>query len=224
MQRQLLRNGLAFGGAAFAFTAAQGLHVHSSYAARERPAPDGPQTGTELARDPSAAAQRLAAAAHASLLAKREAIVARLREAASAGDAAASEAAESLSAALRARATEGAGAARSASAAAGPMRRNIVFLGDSLVTGVGCAREGSPGPRLPRHVARVLSDRLGVDVHWSAFGITGADVRRIHGELLPRLRDELRRRATLVAARADCLLYTSPSPRDGLLSRMPSSA
>ena len=24
--------------------------------------------------------------------------------------------------------------------------------------------------------------------------------------------------------RADCLLYTSPSPRDGLLSRMPSSA
>ena len=25
-------------------------------------------------------------------------------------------------------------------------------------------------------------------------------------------------------ARKDCLLYTSPSPRDGLLSRMPSSA
>ena len=27
-----------------------------------------------------------------------------------------------------------------------------------------------------------------------------------------------------VAAYTDCLLYTSPSPRDGLLSRMPSSA
>ena len=26
------------------------------------------------------------------------------------------------------------------------------------------------------------------------------------------------------AERMDCLLYTSPSPRDGLLSRMPSSA
>ena len=26
------------------------------------------------------------------------------------------------------------------------------------------------------------------------------------------------------ALRASCLLYTSPSPRDGLLSRMPSSA
>ena len=28
----------------------------------------------------------------------------------------------------------------------------------------------------------------------------------------------------LVKYRRDCLLYTSPSPRDGLLSRMPSSA
>ena len=28
----------------------------------------------------------------------------------------------------------------------------------------------------------------------------------------------------VLAARGDCLLYTSPSPRDGLLSRMPSSA
>ena len=28
----------------------------------------------------------------------------------------------------------------------------------------------------------------------------------------------------LMSARSACLLYTSPSPRDGLLSRMPSSA
>ena len=27
-----------------------------------------------------------------------------------------------------------------------------------------------------------------------------------------------------IAVNTDCLLYTSPSPRDGLLSRMPSSA
>ena len=27
-----------------------------------------------------------------------------------------------------------------------------------------------------------------------------------------------------IALSQDCLLYTSPSPRDGLLSRMPSSA
>ena len=30
--------------------------------------------------------------------------------------------------------------------------------------------------------------------------------------------------ATLIAHIYTCLLYTSPSPRDGLLSRMPSSA
>ena len=29
---------------------------------------------------------------------------------------------------------------------------------------------------------------------------------------------------TVPTASLDCLLYTSPSPRDGLLSRMPSSA
>ena len=28
----------------------------------------------------------------------------------------------------------------------------------------------------------------------------------------------------IIAVGSDCLLYTSPSPRDGLLSRMPSSA
>ena len=31
-------------------------------------------------------------------------------------------------------------------------------------------------------------------------------------------------RITALVAQQDCLLYTSPSPRDGLLSRMPSSA
>ena len=31
-------------------------------------------------------------------------------------------------------------------------------------------------------------------------------------------------RAVVVEEEEDCLLYTSPSPRDGLLSRMPSSA
>ena len=46
---------------------------------------------------------------------------------------------------------------------------------------------------MPRNVARVLADRLDVDVAWSALGLTGADVRAIHGELLPRLSDEVRR-------------------------------
>ena len=40
--------------------------------------------------------------------------------------------------------------------------------------------------------------------------------------LMQEIRDELV--ATFEADLDDCLLYTSPSPRDGLLSRMPSSA
>ena len=42
-------------------------------------------------------------------------------------------------------------------------------------------------------------------------------------ELLARIRSLLRRIA-IETESSDCLLYTSPSPRDGLLSRMPSSA
>ena len=52
--------------------------------------------------------------------------------------------------------------------------------------------------------------------------------------VLPRI-NQLKRRKTLLELQSDllnpierqhviCLLYTSPSPRDGLLSRMPSSA
>ena len=40
---------------------------------------------------------------------------------------------------------------------------------------------------------------------------------RTPGDLAPRQDSDQRRHW-------DCLLYTSPSPRDGLLSRMPSSA
>ena len=39
-----------------------------------------------------------------------------------------------------------------------------------------------------------------------------------------RRREERRRRSQSLTPSMDCLLYTSPSPRDGLLSRMPSSA
>ena len=43
-----------------------------------------------------------------------------------------------------------------------------------------------------------------------------------HGTLAPRLRELVIMRIGWLTA--CCLLYTSPSPRDGLLSRMPSSA
>ena len=57
------------------------------------------------------------------------------------------------------------------------------------------------------------------------------DVRRLQRQAneLAYLRADLDSKARLLAtteelARRACLLYTSPSPRDGLLSRMPSSA
>ena len=45
--------------------------------------------------------------------------------------------------------------------------------------------------------------------------------RSLSAEGAHRLRDSLARRVDTFHG---CLLYTSPSPRDGLLSRMPSSA
>ena len=53
-----------------------------------------------------------------------------------------------------------------------------------------------------------------VDVHtWLGDEAVGGDAADCSGEPLD-----------LGAAGETCLLYTSPSPRDGLLSRMPSSA
>ena len=44
------------------------------------------------------------------------------------------------------------------------------------------------------------------------------------GERINQLRKDNNLRVIDVAEYMGCLLYTSPSPRDGLLSRMPSSA
>src|SRR5665647_2323272 len=52
-----------------------------------------------------------------------------------------------------------------------------------------------------------------------------ADVETAHNGLVEFLELAPHEVQTWAAARTtDCLLYTSPSPRDGLLSRMPSSA
>ena len=48
---------------------------------------------------------------------------------------------------------------------------------------------------------------------------------KIGMELLKKAMDDFREEAKDYKPKyEDCLLYTSPSPRDGLLSRMPSSA
>ena len=74
-------------------------------------------------------------------------------------------------------------------------RRNIVFLGDSIVTGVGCSVEASRehGPILPRRVAQLIAETIGEDVGWTALGETGADVRMMSARLLPSLQNETQR-------------------------------
>jgi len=74
-----------------------------------------------------------------------------------------------------------------------PSRKNLVFMGDSVVTGVGCRREVGKGPTLPRHVAEVVSDQLGVEVAWSALGETGADIPMLREQFIPLLRREVER-------------------------------
>uniref|UniRef100_A0A7S4F7Z2 SGNH hydrolase-type esterase domain-containing protein n=1 Tax=Chrysotila carterae TaxID=13221 RepID=A0A7S4F7Z2_CHRCT len=81
------------------------------------------------------------------------------------------------------------GSSRGGGAAA--PRKTVLFLGDSLITGVGCSQESSHGPALPRAVAEFLSRRLRVDVQWAAFGETGGDVRTMRSKLLPTLADEV---------------------------------
>ncbi|EOD10820.1 hypothetical protein EMIHUDRAFT_248192 [Emiliania huxleyi CCMP1516] len=79
------------------------------------------------------------------------------------------------------------GTASAAALRSSGTRRNIIFLGDSLVTGVGCDAEAGEGPTLPRRVAELLSGRLGVDVGWLALGETGADVGTLTERLMPQV-------------------------------------
>jgi len=91
-----------------------------------------------------------------------------------------------------------AAAAVCAPAAAPPAghRKNVLFIGDSLVTGVGCSQDPSCGPMLPRAVAEFLSRYMRVDVQWAAIGETGIDVRGLH-VLLPAVTREVDRARSL---------------------------
>ena len=81
---------------------------------------------------------------------------------------------------------------------------------------------------MPEH--RETSDGFVAD--WDALLATDPEVAEAISGELRRERSTLRliasenyaSPAVLAAQASTCLLYTSPSPRDGLLSRMPSSA
>lgn len=73
-------------------------------------------------------------------------------------------------------------------------KRRILFVGDSLIVGVGCNEE--TGAVLPKVVAKTLADKLDVDIQWSAFGKVGGDVKTLHETLMPQVKAMLSANAT----------------------------
>lgn len=70
---------------------------------------------------------------------------------------------------------------------------NLVFIGDSLVTGVGCAADAGLGATLPRSTAKAIAEQVGRDVSWLALGECGADVAMLEEQTLPTLEEEVTR-------------------------------
>ena len=78
---------------------------------------------------------------------------------------------------------------------------------------------------------RVGYDLIGIQDHpyqrrfldtWTLLAFLAGQTERVR--LFPDVASLPLRPPAMLAKAAACLLYTSPSPRDGLLSRMPSSA
>ena len=98
-------------------------------------------------------------------------------------------------------------------------RNKTKILENMMPAKVGAARARARAPRENVYIAGEA--RLSSARRFTLFA------RAVHGSAREkRGRDARRGRAAEVSPGhpADCLLYTSPSPRDGLLSRMPSSA
>ena len=68
-------------------------------------------------------------------------------------------------------------------------------------------------------LAIVTAVAIGV---WAYFGVIERLNQLETADIL--FQEDLLKKAEQEPKNLDCLLYTSPSPRDGLLSRMPSSA
>ena len=91
----------------------------------------------------------------------------------------------------------------------------------------GTASGSDGGGRVPMHTPRMTVPRSAGDL--SGLGdIDEADLVAIRAALAEAeaevAAEEEQERAAATSASASCLLYTSPSPRDATLSRMPSSA
>ena len=110
-----------------------------------------------------------------------------------------------------------------------PAPRSVMLDDETLRDGL-----QSPSVRTPDIDQKIrilhLIDKLGIDTADIGLPGAGPHVVRDVERLAMEIRDaKLSVKAncaarTVIADITPCLLYTSPSPRDGLLSRMPSSA
>ena len=103
---------------------------------------------------------------------------------------------------------------KSASTVLSDARRIVVKVGSSLVTNEGRGLDEGAIGEWCRQLATLARD--GREVIMVSSGAIAEGMKRLGWSTRPHQVHELQAAA--------CLLYTSPSPRDGLLSRMPSSA
>ena len=100
-------------------------------------------------------------------------------------------------------------------------------INDSLKTedGAECFNEDGLIPRAIRILKKEIPEMaIMTDVALDPYSCDGHDgLVDENGKILNDETIDILKKQALTQARA-CLLYTSPSPRDGLLSRMPSSA
>ena len=97
----------------------------------------------------------------------------------------------------------------------GGVTASFATLGDMILAEPGCMI-GFAGPRVIKETThQELPD-----------GFQTAEFMHEHGlvDMIVERREMRERLASILGYLLPCLLYTSPSPRDGLLSRMPSSA
>ena len=72
---------------------------------------------------------------------------------------------------------------------------------------------------MKKHIISTNKAPAAVGTYSQAVAVTGGTTIYLSGQI-PLVPETME----VVEGGIDCLLYTSPSPRDGLLSRMPSSA
>ena len=98
--------------------------------------------------------------------------------------------------------------------------RNLILLTQRPEEGTPAAAllGAQPSASSPAHIRLAVPKRVPLE---------GLELKAHEEALQRQAEEEERKRQEEEMARVlhrDCLLYTSPSPRDGLLSRMPSSA